>query len=50
MDMELSGVRVHLSFAESEAPGIRDRMIEILSDAYEKRRLGEKSGEELREI
>ena len=50
VDMELSGVRVHLSFAESEAPGIRDRMIEILSDAYEKRRLGEKSGEELSEI
>ena len=50
VEMELKGVRIQLSFAESETPGIRDRMIEILSDAYEKRRLGEKSGEELREI
>jgi len=50
VEMELNGVRVQLSFAESEVPGIRDRMIEILSDAYEKRRLSEKSGEELREI
>ena len=31
VEMELNGVRIQLSFAESEAPGIRDRMIEILS-------------------
>ena len=40
VEMEVSGIRVQLSFAESENSDIKDRVIEILSDAYEKRRLG----------
>jgi len=49
IEMELSGVRIRLRFAEKEEPGVRKRIIDILSDEYEKRRLGEKSGEKLRE-
>ena len=40
VEMEVSGVRVQLSFAESENSDIKDRVIEILSDSYERRRLG----------
>lgn len=50
VEVEFSGVRIRLSFAEKEEPGIKDRMIEILSDAYEKRRLGENCGEKLSKI
>ena len=47
VEMEIGGVKIQLRFAEKERPGIKDRVIEILSDEYEKRRLGETSGEKL---
>ena len=47
VEMEISGVKIQLRFAEKESPGIKDRVIEILLDEYEKRRLGETSGEKL---
>ena len=50
MEMEISGVKIQLRFAEKESPGIKDRVIEILSDEYEKRRLGETTGEKLGKI
>lgn len=50
VEMEISGVKIQLRFAEKERPGIKDRVIEILSDEYEKRRLGETSGEKLGKI
>lgn len=50
VEMQISGVKIQLRFAEKENPGIKDRVIEILSDGYEKRRLGETSGEKLGKI
>ena len=50
MEMEIGGVKIQLRFAEKESSGIKDRVIEILSDEYEKRRLGETSGEKLGKI
>ena len=50
VEMEISGVKIQVRFAEKERPGIKDRVIEILSDEYEKRRLGETSGEKLSKI
>ena len=49
MELKFNGVEIRLSFAENEESGIRERIIDILSDEYEKRRLGEKTGEKLRE-
>ena len=50
VEMEISGVKIQLRFAEKESLCIKDRVIEILSDEYEKRRLGETSGEKLGKI
>lgn len=50
VEMEISGVKIQLRFAEKERPGIKDRVIEILSDEYEKKRLRETSGEILGKI
>lgn len=50
VEMEIGGVKIELQFAEKERPGIKDRVIEILSDEYEKRRLGETFGEKLSKI
>ena len=41
VETEISGVKIQLRFAEKESPGIKDRVIEILSDEYEKRRLAQ---------
>lgn len=48
MGMEINGVKIQLRFVEKEELGVKDRVIEILSDAYKKRRLGETSKEEVR--
>lgn len=50
VEMEIGGVKIQLRFADKERSGIKDRVIEILSDEYEKRRLGEISGEKLGKI
>ena len=45
IEMEINGVKMQLKFAEKEEPGIKESIIEILYDSYEKKRLEEMSGE-----
>lgn len=47
VELNFSGVRMTLSFAVKEDPTVKESVVEILTDAYEKKRLGENSGEKL---
>lgn len=50
IELNFSGVRMTLSFAVKEDPTVKESVVEILTDAYEKKRLGETSGEKLGKI
>ncbi len=40
VDMEIQGVEITLVFAKEDNAGLRERIVDILTDAYEKKRLG----------
>lgn len=41
IEMKIGGVSIQLQFSDKEESGMKDRVINILFDAYEKKRLGE---------
>ena len=48
--MKISDVEINITFSSVEQVGVKESIIEILTDSYEKKRLGETSGEKLGKI
>lgn len=39
IEMDIQGVKVTISFAGEEVPGVKGKIIEIITDSYEKKRI-----------
>ena len=48
--MKIGDMEINITFALTEHPGVKESVIEILTDSYEKKRLRETSGEKLGKI
>ena len=48
--MKIGGVEINITFSSVEHLGIKESVIEILTDSYEKKRFKEASGEKLGKI
>ena len=42
LEIEIQGVKITISFAREEVPGVKGKIVEIITDTYEKKRLGGK--------
>lgn len=42
IEIVIQGLKVTISFAHEEVPGVKGKIVEIVTDSYEKRRLGGK--------
>lgn len=48
--MKIGDVKINITFSSVEHLGVKESVIEILTDSYEKKRLKEASGEKLGKI
>ena len=42
IEIVIQGLKVTISFAREEVPGVKEKIVEIVTDSYEKKRLGGK--------
>ena len=42
LEIEIQGLKVTITFAREEVLGVKGKIVEIISDSYEKKRLGNK--------
>ena len=42
LEIEIQGLKVTILFAREEVPGVKGKIVEIITDSYEKKRLGGK--------
>jgi len=42
LEIKIQGLKITISFAREEVPGVKGKIVEIITDTYEKKRLGGK--------
>ena len=42
IEIEIQGLKVTISFAREEVPEVKEKIVEIITDSYEKRRFNSK--------